>query len=239
MVSIIVPIIMMVVHNELIRNLLYWLFNLIFPTINAQAIITYILAGKSEFCRSSVLGMIFNFTSIGDDTIGWNYVLLFFHTIILCSMLILIDSGLFSYGISYVFSLFKKTMPLDETRLDSDVLTERQRILTSVNSALNQSSYLNDFEDMTATDHLVVHDLVKHYRGRPNPAVNHLTFGAKRGEAFGLLGFNVSYCSHHSIEHRSIYTDTFRRVLAKQQHSVFLSAMKQLRMVQPISMVTM
>ena len=43
------------------------------------------------------------------------------------------------------------------------------------------------------TDHLTVHDLVKRFPGRSAYAVNHLTFGAKRGEAFGLLGYNVSH----------------------------------------------
>ena len=39
---------------------------------------------------------------------------------------------------------------------------------------------------------LIVNNLVKYYPIRKILAVNHLTFGAKRGEAFGLLGYNVS-----------------------------------------------
>ncbi|CAF1314882.1 unnamed protein product [Rotaria sordida] len=37
---------------------------------------------------------------------------------------------------------------------------------------------------------LIVRDLVKFYPARQTPIVNHLTFGARRGEIFGLLGHN-------------------------------------------------
>ncbi|CAF4052885.1 unnamed protein product, partial [Rotaria sp. Silwood1] len=46
LVSIIVPIVMSIVNHILVENVIYWLLNIISPTINAQAIVTYILAQK-------------------------------------------------------------------------------------------------------------------------------------------------------------------------------------------------
>ena len=36
----------------------------------------------------------------------------------------------------------------------------------------------------------VIRNLTKRYSGASKPAVDHLTFGVKRGECFGLLGVN-------------------------------------------------
>ncbi|CAF4809296.1 unnamed protein product, partial [Rotaria sp. Silwood2] len=38
------------------------------------------------------------------------------------------------------------------------------------------------------TDHLAVNNLVQYYPMRKVLAVNYLTFGARSGDAFGLLG---------------------------------------------------
>lgn len=78
----------------------------------------------------------------------------------------------------------------DENMLDNDVLAERQRILNLNPLAISQTPVNEEGHE---TDHLTVHDLVKRFPGRNVCAVNHLTFGAKRGEAFGLLGYNVSH----------------------------------------------
>ena len=56
-------------------------------------------------------------------------------------------------------------------------------------------------------------------------AVNHLTFGAKRGEAFGLLGYNVSHTNESSQE--DIYFNYLNRVQEKQQHFEYLLVIKQ------------
>jgi len=189
LVSIIVPIILSLVDNTAVQNLVYWIFNIISPSINAQAIITYILAQKSKFC-SLFVSDITVFKSIGNDTIGWNWIILVLHIIILLALLIAIDMGLLK------FSSLCSSHPSDfnENVLDSDVLAERHRIL-NLNSLTANHNPVNTTsnEERQETDHLTVHDLAKRYRGRGVYAVNHLTFGAKRGEAFGLLGYNVSH----------------------------------------------
>ena len=197
LVSIIVPIIGAVTNNNIVQNVLYWIFNLISPSINSQAIVTYIMAHKSAFCRISAGGSgDALFKVIGDDTIGVNWLILFLHIILLLSALILIDSGLLRYFIGYLFSFRSKKTQADESRLDDDVLAERRRILGANNPSyrVNNDNVLPD-EEMIANDHLIVQDLKKQFPSRPWPAVNHLTFGAKRGEAFGLLGFNASHLS--------------------------------------------
>ncbi|CAF3562792.1 unnamed protein product [Adineta steineri] len=186
LVSIIVPIIMALVDNKFAQKLVYWILNLVSPTINAQAIITYILAKKSVFCKQMAFG--FMFPPIGDDTIGWNWLILFLHAILLLLLLIAIDSGLIKP--SFSFSFLSHPLSFNENILDNDVLTERQRILSLNHSATNQNPVNINNTEAQEADHLVVHDLVKRYAGRNAFAVNHLTFGAKRGEAFGLLGYN-------------------------------------------------
>ncbi|CAF4189915.1 unnamed protein product [Rotaria sordida] len=75
-INIIIPLITMIMNNNILQKLLYWLFNIIAPNINAQVIITYILARKSKYCKLLIdpLGSIFPassfFTPIGDSTIG-------------------------------------------------------------------------------------------------------------------------------------------------------------------------
>ena len=97
---------------------------------------------------------------------------------IIITILIVIDSGLLQFPLSCFYQ-----SNFDETSLDNDVLAERHRVL-----GLQTHTY-GDEENI---DHLTVNDLVKYYPMRKVLAVNHLTFGAKRGEAFGLLGYNVS-----------------------------------------------
>ncbi|CAF1313946.1 unnamed protein product, partial [Rotaria sordida] len=75
-INIIIPLITMIMNNNILQKLLYWLFNIIAPNINAQVIITYILARKSKYRKLLIdpLGSIFPassfFTPIGDSTIG-------------------------------------------------------------------------------------------------------------------------------------------------------------------------
>jgi hypothetical protein len=191
LVSIIVPIIMSLIKNTLIQQLIYWLFNIISPSINAQAIITYILAHKSQFCKQISIGFLV-FQPIGDDTIGVNWVILFLHAIGLLLLLIAIDSGLIKPSFSLPF--LSRPLLYNENVLDNDVQAERQRILSLTQSGSIQTPVnIVDNEERQEADHLIVHDLVKRFPKRCVYAVNHLTFGAKRGEAFGLLGYNVSH----------------------------------------------
>ncbi|CAF4092876.1 unnamed protein product, partial [Adineta steineri] len=53
-ISIILPVITLLIKSTSVQKLLYWLFNIICPTINSQAIITYILARKSQFCKAAI-----------------------------------------------------------------------------------------------------------------------------------------------------------------------------------------
>jgi hypothetical protein len=169
---IIIPGISLLIKSSGVRTFLYWLLNIIFPSINAQAIITYILAQKSKLCELMARDSSQKVDSIGDDTIGGNIVLLILHTVLLLAVLIALDSGLLQFSCSSLY------VPIfDENTLDSDVLAERRRVLGSEREHI---------------DHLTVNNLVKFYSKRNVLAVNHLAFGAKRGEAFGLLGYNVS-----------------------------------------------
>jgi hypothetical protein len=170
-ISIIIPGISLLIKSSGVRKFLYWLLNIIFPSINAQAIITYILAQKSKLCES-LRDSSQKIDSIGDDTIGGNIVLLILHIVLLLAVLIALDSGLLQFSCSSLY-----VPNFDENTLDSDVLAERRRVLGSEREHI---------------DHLTVNNLVKFYSKRNVLAVNHLAFGAKRGEAFGLLGYNVS-----------------------------------------------
>jgi hypothetical protein len=175
-ISIIIPAISMLIKSSGVQKFLYWLFNIISPSINAQAIITYILAKKSALCERMAHDSPETNQSIGDDTIGGNIALLILHTLLLLALLIVIDSGLLQFSCSSLY-----VPQFDENKLDSDVLAERHRVLGSTCG-----------EEDEHIDHLTVNNLVKFYSRRNLLAVNHLTFGAKRGEAFGLLGYNVS-----------------------------------------------
>jgi hypothetical protein len=174
----------MLIESTSIQKLIYWLLNIISPSINAQVIVTYILAQKSQFCRfwTNPLGasnpQLSFFKSLGDDTIDWNVVILVLHILLFLTLIITIDSGLLQFSFS---CLYKPNF--DSNKLDNDVLAERHRVL---------GSQTNILEDNEHIDHLTVNDLVKYYPRRKVLAVNHLTFSAKRGEAFGLLGYNVS-----------------------------------------------
>ncbi|CAF3487847.1 unnamed protein product [Rotaria sp. Silwood1] len=181
-ISIIIPIVTMLIRNISIQKFVYWLFNVISPTINAQVIITYLLAKKSRLCRfiTDPLGLgipAFKlFTAIGDDTIGWNVGILVLHILLFLLILIIIDSGLLQFSLS---CLYKSNF--NENQLDDDVLAERHRVLKNEKNSSNNDEH---------ADHLTVNNLVKYYPIRKVLAVNHLTFGARRGEAFGLLGYN-------------------------------------------------
>jgi hypothetical protein len=182
---------MIAVNNSSTTQLLYWLLNILSPTINAQAIITYILAEKSKFCKFFIdpfgtgdAGPSF-FKAVGNDTMAVNWVILVLHIIICLLLLIAIDTGFLKP--SFSFSCLTNPLYFNEATLDDDVLAERRRVL---NLNPNTLSIVNNDEGHE-TDHLIVHDLVKRYPRRSVLAVNHLAFGAKRGEAFGLLGYNV------------------------------------------------
>jgi uncharacterized membrane protein len=174
---------MMTIQIRVVQELMYWLLNILAPNINAQVIITYILSQKSIYCSlfTGLFGALFAelliFQSMGNDTIGFNWLILIFHIIIYLLILIALDSGLLKISCQS-----SNKLQFDENTLDNDVLLERYRVLN-----LNQ----NAEEDEQETDHLIVHDLVKRYSKHNTIAVNHLAFGAKRGEAFGLLGYNV------------------------------------------------
>lgn len=198
MISIIVPIVLSFVDNIFIQTLIYWVFNVIFPNINAQAITTYILAQQSEFCKEfHTIGFSF-FKSVGDNTMAWNWIVLVLHTVVFLLLLIVIDSGLLKF--SFSMSFLTQPLKFDENTLDNDVLVERHRVLSLDYSTLTNKNllYENNNEEEHETDHLTIRDLTKRFPGRNVYAVNHLTFGANRGEAFGLLGYNVSHTENEN-----------------------------------------
>ncbi|CAF4232574.1 unnamed protein product, partial [Adineta steineri] len=108
-VSIFILVIVLIGTSVSVQKLLYWLFNIICPSINAQAIITYILARKSQFCKlisTSSMARRFEpslYKPIGNDTIGWNIVILVLHIVVFLFLLIMIDSGLLHFSFSYFY----------------------------------------------------------------------------------------------------------------------------------------
>ncbi|CAF1113916.1 unnamed protein product [Adineta steineri] len=182
LISISSPVVTRRIRSTSVQKLLYWLFNIICPTMNSEAIITYILARKSQFCKVVIAQFTDDdrvtslFKPIRDDKIGWNIIILVLHIVVLLFLLIIIDSGLLQFS----FSCFYKSN-FNENTLDDDVLTERHRVL---------GIQTHTFEDEENVDHLTVKNLVKYYSRRKLLAVDHLTFSARRGEAFGLLGYN-------------------------------------------------
>ncbi|UJR08715.1 hypothetical protein I4U23_012972 [Adineta vaga] len=164
--------------NSSIPKLVYWLCNIIFPSINAQIIITDILSKNNPTCQAYIfkLRKLFHNKMMENGAIEWNYLIFILHILVLLLLVIIIDSGLLKFSPSC-------TPNFDENTLDDDdVLAERSRLLELQTNVSNNAN-----ERM---DYLTVHDLVKYYPRRKVLAVNHLTFGAKRGELFGLLGYN-------------------------------------------------
>jgi hypothetical protein len=168
--SLLLPLVHILVRSSSTRHWLYWSFNILFPSLNSEVLLTSLLARQSHFCQlAHVLFDAIDFHPLGDDTIEWNVVVLIVHILLLLSLVIVMDRRVLRWSLP----CFSRSTPFDERTLDADVLLERQRLLDD-------------------DDQLIVRDLVKSYPGRKSPAVNHLTFAARRGEAFGLLGFNVS-----------------------------------------------
>ncbi|CAF4093815.1 unnamed protein product, partial [Adineta steineri] len=105
-IRIFLPVVTLLIRSTSVQNLLYWLFNIMCPTINSQAIITYILARQSQLCKLISAGATGGdsasslFKPIGDDTIGWNIVILVLHIVIFLFLLIIIDSGLLQFSFS-------------------------------------------------------------------------------------------------------------------------------------------
>ncbi|CAF1191001.1 unnamed protein product [Adineta steineri] len=95
------------------------------------------------------------------------------------------DSGFLQFS----WACSSKKSSTDERELDDDVAAERNQILNNMNLSSARNSIGPD-RDVNRLDHLIVHDLVKSYPLHRAAAVDHLTFGARRGEAFGLLGYN-------------------------------------------------
>ena len=174
-VSILLPVISLVIKDPSTRMLLFWSFNLLCPSINAQVLITDLLVKNSRFCQ--LASLLFSgaetdlFKPIGDQTIVWNVVILIGHCFLCLLMLIGIDRGLLQFSLACFYR-----SNFEEQGLDADVLAERHRVLAGAGN----------------NEQLVVNDLVKFYPIRRVLAVDHLTFGVKQGEAFGLLGYNVS-----------------------------------------------
>ncbi|CAF1361261.1 unnamed protein product [Didymodactylos carnosus] len=164
--------------------------NALFPSINAQVLVTRILSDGSQFCRVARLGT-FTLPFEGDGYLWINILLFVIHCLVLFFLLVSIDSGLIKFSFRNCFSS-QQFKEFDSKSIDEDVLAERQRILAKdkFNQSNNNTRNSITTESSKDIDHLIVKDLVKYYPRKHVVAVNHLTFGAKRGECFGLLGYN-------------------------------------------------
>lgn len=139
------------------------------PNINAQVIVNSILVTKTSLCQNLDKNNYGKLRSVTEEKIVYNLVLLILHMVVYLLLIIIIDCQWFRMK-----SFRKRKLIFNENQLDDDVLAERHRIL-------------NEESD----DSLTVNNLIKYYSKSDKLAVDHLTFGAKRGEIFGLLGFNV------------------------------------------------
>ena len=208
-ISMLVSVLMILLKSKRLRDLLHILLNILAPNINAQAIIVDQLTRKSPLCKllynSANAGMHESLDLITSKNIDvvWNWVILTLHVVVYLPILIAIDGGLLKCSCSCTTE-----SEFDDTKLDGDVLNERTRTLQLHRVPSKENALETDENDTEhETDHLIVHDLVKRFPGRPTPAVNHLTFGAKRGEAFGLLGYNVSHPSSFStVRHTRLHS---------------------------------
>ncbi|CAF3658697.1 unnamed protein product [Adineta steineri] len=154
-------------------EMLYWLMNIIFPSLNSKRLISIILNKSSNNLCKIILNdenILLKFGSIRrtNENDYLIYLLInLFQIIFFFFFLYLIDMNKFNKKIH----LNVDEEDFNEDDIDEDVLEERNHI----------DIELNPF---------VCYDLIKKYSSQSNLILNHLTFHVEKGECFGLLGFN-------------------------------------------------
>ena len=164
-------------------NIIYWLMNTIFPSLNGKRLFSYFLSSSSKnLCQvirndreiRSKIGLA---NEVSPDHLWKHCLLAFVHLLLITLLLCLIDVGFFQEKIRLLTndpSAIKE--PFDDEQLDDDVRRERLQLLSSSRHRDEHS--------------LLLLDVLKRYAGQTRCAVNHLTLSIEQGHCFGLLGFN-------------------------------------------------
>lgn len=153
---------------------IYWIMNIIFPSLNSKRLLIILLKNYSKnLCEiiendKNILNK-FVFSKEIKENDFWKYLFIYLIQIfILFLYLCLIDFNFFNKKISLNNSQF------NPNEIDEDVLNERISLLSN--------NYL--------TNPFICYDLIKKYPEKDNLSINHLTFTIQQGQCFGLLGFN-------------------------------------------------
>ena len=164
-------------------NIVYWLMNTIFPSLNGKRLFSYFLSSSSkDLCHlirndreiRSKIGLV---NEVTPDHLWKHCLLAFAHLLLVTLVLCLIDVGFFQEKIQRLtHDVSAINEPFDDEQLDEDVRQERLQLLSS-------SAHRDDHS-------LLLLDVLKRYAGQTRCAVNHLTLSIDQGQCFGLLGFN-------------------------------------------------
>ncbi|CAF3102775.1 unnamed protein product [Rotaria sp. Silwood2] len=92
--------------------------------------------------------------------------------ILLFIIILLIDTNLLNNNINIIN---EENDYFNEEELDDDVLEERKKLKNEKDLSLYP---------------IVLFDIIKKYRNKEFPAINHLSFSIKQGECFALIGYN-------------------------------------------------
>ncbi|CAF1266993.1 unnamed protein product [Rotaria sp. Silwood1] len=190
--------IMIMMKYSVKLNIIYWLINIIFPSLNGKRLISILLLKSSKnLCKliendKYILSkMGFNQEINNNDFIKYLFIFLI-QIILLFFILLLIDTNILNDKINKL--IYKQNNYLnqqdeeeEEEEIDDDndndndddddddVLQERIKLISNNNFSLYP---------------IVLYDIVKKYPYQQYLSINHLYCSIQQGECFGLLGFN-------------------------------------------------
>jgi len=169
-------IILIMMKGSMKMQIIYWIINIIFPPLNSKRFISILLKSSSKnLCQfiendKTILSKIGFIKEIKENDFWKHLILILIQIIFLFIFLCLIDINLFNKKINSL-----NDDQFDEDELDDDVLKERKDLMS------NKYHFNDPF---------ICIDITKKYPQKDNLAINHLTFSIKKGQCFGLLGFN-------------------------------------------------
>ena len=163
-----------VMINDNVR--LYWLFNILIPSLNNKRLISMFLRKfQKDFCeilsKETELMNKYKFRKEIHENDLSKHLLISLIQFVIYSLL-----NVYSFRINFNLINRLENDDFDENELDENVFNERERLLTR--------------NRIDVEDPLICLDLVKTYRGEQTNAIDHLTFSMKQGECFALLGLN-------------------------------------------------
>ena len=167
----------MVFKNNILKNRIYWIMNIMIPPLNSKRLISILMNKSSKkLCQliendENIRSKIGSFKEINENDLIKHLLIILIEIVLIFVILCLIDLKYFSKKVFYE----KEENEFDENDLDEDVLNERIHLLS------NNYSFDDPF---------IAFDIVKKYPSKESLAINHLTFSIEQGQCFGLLGFN-------------------------------------------------